>query len=54
MNYLSRLALNRDPPDLCLLSSKDYRCEPPAQGSSFNIRQARSARPAASQASHAV
>jgi hypothetical protein len=26
-NYLSRLASNCDPPDLCLLSSWDYRCE---------------------------
>jgi hypothetical protein len=24
------LASNLDPPDLCLLSSRDYRCEPPA------------------------
>jgi hypothetical protein len=23
------LALNHDPPDLCLLRSWDYRCEPP-------------------------
>jgi hypothetical protein len=34
MNYLPRLALNLDPPDLCLLSSWDYRREPPA--SSFS------------------
>jgi hypothetical protein len=26
---LSRLVLNHDSPDLCCLSSKDYRCEPP-------------------------
>jgi hypothetical protein len=32
MNYLSGLALNRDPPDLCLLSSWDYRREPLAPG----------------------
>jgi hypothetical protein len=25
------LALNRNPPDLCLLSSQDYRCEPLAE-----------------------
>jgi hypothetical protein len=29
MNYLPELALNHDPPDLCFLSSQDYRCEPP-------------------------
>jgi hypothetical protein len=29
MNYLPWLAWNRDPPDLCHLSSSDYRCEPP-------------------------
>jgi hypothetical protein len=28
MNNLPGLALNRDPPDLCLLSSWDYRREP--------------------------
>jgi hypothetical protein len=26
-NYLPRLALNHDPPDLSFLSSYDYRCE---------------------------
>jgi hypothetical protein len=26
---LPQLALNLDPPDLCLLSSQDYMCEPP-------------------------
>jgi hypothetical protein len=26
-NHLPGLALNRDPPDLCFLSSWDYRCE---------------------------
>jgi hypothetical protein len=28
-NFLPGLASNHDPPDLCLLSSEDYRCEPP-------------------------
>jgi hypothetical protein len=28
VNYLPGLALNRDPPDVCLLSSWDYRHEP--------------------------
>jgi hypothetical protein len=32
-NYLPGLALNHDPHDLCLLSSWDYRPEPPAPGS---------------------
>jgi hypothetical protein len=34
-NYLPRVALNRDPPDLCLLSSWDYRHEPPAPSTCF-------------------
>jgi hypothetical protein len=29
MNYFPRLASSLDPPDLCLLSSKDYGCESP-------------------------
>jgi hypothetical protein len=32
VNYLPSLASNLDPPDLCLLSSLDYRCEPPVPG----------------------
>jgi hypothetical protein len=32
-NYLPGLGLNHDPSDLCLLSSWDYRREPPASGS---------------------
>jgi hypothetical protein len=36
MNYLPRLASNLNPPDLCLLSSWDFRREPPEPGlSSF-------------------
>jgi hypothetical protein len=31
-NYLSRLALNHDSPDLCLSSSWDYRHESPVPG----------------------
>jgi hypothetical protein len=34
MNYLAKLALSHDSPDLCLLSSQDYRREPPAPGPS--------------------
>jgi hypothetical protein len=29
MNYLPRLASNLNPPDLCLLSSQDYKSLPP-------------------------
>jgi hypothetical protein len=36
VNYLPRLALNLNPPDLCLLNSWDYRREPPAPGCSPN------------------
>jgi hypothetical protein len=32
-NYLLGLALNCDLPDLCLLSSWDYKCETPVPGS---------------------
>jgi hypothetical protein len=32
LKYLSRLALNRDPPGLSLQSSYDYRCELPVSG----------------------
>jgi hypothetical protein len=35
MNYLLRLASNHTPPDLCLLSSWDYRHELPAPNSGF-------------------
>jgi hypothetical protein len=35
MNYLPGLALNLHPPDLYLLSSKDYRSEPPMPGEQF-------------------
>jgi hypothetical protein len=37
MNYLPRLDSNLDPPDLCLLSSYDYRPEPPAPSSRPHI-----------------
>jgi hypothetical protein len=30
--YLYPLALNCNPPDLCLCCSKDYRCEPQSPG----------------------
>jgi hypothetical protein len=32
MNHLPGLASNHDPPDLCLLSSQDYRQQPLAPG----------------------
>jgi hypothetical protein len=40
-NYRDRvsgLALNCNPPDLCLQSSYDYRCEPPAPGSNIALK----------------
>jgi hypothetical protein len=37
MNYLPELASNHEPPDLYLLSSKDYRCEPPALSSQAGL-----------------
>jgi hypothetical protein len=37
VNCLPGLSLNRDPPDLCLMSSKDYRREPPALGLSDGV-----------------
>jgi hypothetical protein len=33
------VALNFDPSDLSLLSSKDYRCEPPAPGLGFLLTE---------------
>jgi hypothetical protein len=33
MNYLPGLASKRNPPDLCLLNSKDYQHEPLVPGS---------------------
>jgi hypothetical protein len=40
MNYLPRMPLNCDPPDLCLLSSWDYRCEHRARLGSFPSHRA--------------
>jgi hypothetical protein len=36
---LPRLALNCDPPDLCLLSSWNYRREPLVPGSNFVFKE---------------
>jgi hypothetical protein len=36
-NYLPGLALNCDPPDLCFLSSYDYRHKPPVPGSLLTL-----------------
>jgi hypothetical protein len=33
----ARLALNLDPPDLCLLSSQDYRYEPPCSWNQVGV-----------------
>jgi hypothetical protein len=38
-NYLPRLALNCNPPDLCLLSSWDYKCEPSAPGLKYTSQE---------------
>jgi hypothetical protein len=37
MSYLLGLAVNCDPPELCLLSGEDYRHEPPVPGSMCNF-----------------
>jgi hypothetical protein len=37
MNYLPELVLNRDPSDLCLLSSKDSRHKPPVPSCLFHL-----------------
>jgi hypothetical protein len=37
-NELLRLALNHHLPHLCLLSSQDYRCEPPHQAHSTILK----------------
>jgi hypothetical protein len=37
VNYLSGLALNLDPPDLCLLSSWDYRRGPQPPDSDYSL-----------------
>jgi hypothetical protein len=38
-NYLPRLASNLNPPDLCLLSSWDYRGEPLVPGSGIKFKR---------------
>jgi hypothetical protein len=48
MNYLPGLALNLNSPDLCFLSSWDYRCEPPAPGSKMSFIFLNSSLPPAS------
>jgi hypothetical protein len=39
LNYLLMLALNCSPPDLSILSSEDYKCEPLAPGLFFYFLQ---------------
>jgi hypothetical protein len=39
MNYLHGQTSNRDPPDLCILSSWDYRHEPPVSNYALFLRQ---------------
>jgi hypothetical protein len=38
-NYLPGLVLNHNPPDLCLLSSWDYRCEPQVPDPIFDFEE---------------
>jgi hypothetical protein len=37
VNYLPGLSLKHDPADRCLLSSYNYRCEPPPEPGSLSL-----------------
>jgi hypothetical protein len=43
MNYLPTLASNHDPPDFCLLSSKDYRRDPRCRTASIHLNSNKNA-----------